>query len=178
MGRRGARMRKPTTQPMGEAKMRLHGRAVVRIGTAASLALLVGGIAPVAAQKSGGTLRVYNTSQPPSASIHEESTIATNMPFMAVFNNLVRFDAMKPRGGFDTIVPELAESWAWDDAGTKLTFKLRSGVNWHDGKPFTGKDVQCTGIVSTAPTPSICGAIRARSGTRTSKRSRSAATTR
>ena len=124
--------------------MRLHGRAVVRIGTAASLALLVGGIAPVAAQKSGGTLRIYNTSQPPSASIHEESTIATNMPFMAVFNNLVRFDAMKPRGGFDTIVPELAESWAWDDAGTKLTFKLRSGVNWHDGKPFTGKDVQCT----------------------------------
>ena len=50
------------------------------------------------AQKQGGTLRIYNTTQPPSASIHEESTIATNMPFMAIFSNLVRFDPQKPRG--------------------------------------------------------------------------------
>ena len=27
---------------------------------------------------------------------------------------------------------------------TKLRFKLRQGVKWHDGKPFTAKDVQCT----------------------------------
>src|SRR4249920_4212971 len=111
--------------------MGLCSRGVIGVGAIASVAMLAIGIAPASAEKSGGTLRIYNTSQPPSASIHEESTIATNMPFMAVFNNLVRFDALKPRNGFDTIVPELAESWAWDDAGTKLTFKLRSGVNWH-----------------------------------------------
>ena len=117
---------------------------VIGIGAAASVALLASGAALAGAPKSGGTLRIYNTSQPPSASIHEESTIATNMPFMAVFNNLVRFDPLKPRNGFDTIVPELAESWAWDASGTKLTFKLRTGVAWHDGKRFSGKDVQCT----------------------------------
>jgi peptide/nickel transport system substrate-binding protein len=115
---------------------------------AAALALagpvLVAAGLPAAAQKPGGTLRIYNTSQPPSASIHEESTIATNMPFMAVFNNLVRFDPDKARNGFDSIVPELADSWAWDASGTKLTFKLHPGISWHDGKPFTGKDVQCT----------------------------------
>src|SRR5947207_14209288 len=133
------------TEPTGEVKMGMRTRYAVRTCAAAVfLASLAVGVAPVTAQKSGGTLRIYNTSQPPSASIHEESTIATNMPFMAVFNNLVRFDSMKPRGGFETIVPELAESWAWDDAGTRLTFKLRSGVTWHDGKPFTAKDVQCT----------------------------------
>ena len=44
----------------------------------------------------------------------------------------------------DTIVPDLAESWAWDESKTKLTFKLRQGVKWHDGKPFTAKDVKCT----------------------------------
>jgi peptide/nickel transport system substrate-binding protein len=42
------------------------------------------------------------------------------------------------------IVPELATSWAWDSANTVLTFKLREGVIWHDGKPFTAKDVKCT----------------------------------
>ena len=124
--------------------MGLRNRSVAGIGIAASIVFIVSGIVPAIAQKSGGTLRVYNTTQPPSASIHEESTIATNMPFMAVFNNLVRFDPMQPRGEFGTIVPELAESWAWDDTGTKLTLKLRSGVTWHDGKPFTAKDVQCT----------------------------------
>jgi len=96
------------------------------------------------AQKAGGTLRVYHRGTPPSASIHEEATTSTNMPFMAVYNNLVIFDQNKVKNSLDTIEPELATSWSWDDSKTKLTFKLREGVKWHDGKPFTAADVQCT----------------------------------
>jgi peptide/nickel transport system substrate-binding protein len=110
-------------------------------------AAVVAGLAiadPAAAQKSGGTLRTYNSTNPPSASIVEEATIATAMGFSAVFNNLLIFDQSKPRNGLDTIVPELAESWAWDAPRTRLTVKLRQGVRWHDGKPFTAEDVQCT----------------------------------
>jgi peptide/nickel transport system substrate-binding protein len=44
----------------------------------------------------------------------------------------------------DMIVPDLAESWSWDAAKTALTFKLRHGVKWHDGLPFTAADVKCT----------------------------------
>jgi peptide/nickel transport system substrate-binding protein len=99
---------------------------------------------PALAQKQGGTLRVYHRDNLPSASIHEEATISTVQPFMGIFNNLVLFDQQKPLNSADTIVPDLAESWAWDDSKTKLTFKLRQGVKWHDGKPFTAKDVQCT----------------------------------
>ena len=44
----------------------------------------------------------------------------------------------------DAIVPELATSWSWSEDGTELTFPLRQGVKWHDGKPFTAKDVKCT----------------------------------
>ena len=110
-------------------------------------ALMVSGL-PAPAQKQGGTLRLYQREDPPSASIHEEATISTVFPFMAVFNNLVMYDPQKPKEGKDTVVPDLAESWALDDAGTKLTFMLRQGVTWHDGKAFTAKDVVCTfGIV-------------------------------
>ena len=99
---------------------------------------------PAAAQKHGGTLRLYNSTNPPSASIHEETTIATSFSFSAVYNNLVRFDPMHERNSPDNIQPELATSWEWDPTRTKLTMKLREGVLWHDGRPFTSKDVQCT----------------------------------
>ncbi|MFM9938566.1 MAG: ABC transporter substrate-binding protein [Hyphomicrobiaceae bacterium] len=108
-----------------------------------SVGLLVG-VPPALAQKTGGTLRIYNTSNPPSASLHEETTIAVVMSFMAIYNNLVRFDSTKIKNSPESIVPELATSWSLDATRTKLTFKLRDDVKWHDGKPFTAKDVQCT----------------------------------
>ena len=74
----------------------------------------------------------------------EEATISTIAPMMAVFNNLVLFDQHVPQNTLGSIVPDLAESWTWDESGTALTFRLRQGVRWHDGQPFTAKDVQCT----------------------------------
>ncbi len=101
-------------------------------------------MAPAAAQKRGGTLRLYHNDLPPSTSLHEELTIASVTPFAAIFNNLVVFDPAKPHESLDTVIPDLAESWSWDSTNTRLTFKLKQGVKWHDGQPFTAKDVQCT----------------------------------
>jgi peptide/nickel transport system substrate-binding protein len=101
-------------------------------------------VSPAFAEKQGGTMRIYHRDNLPSGSIHEEATISTVQPFMAVFNNLAVFDQTKKLNSSETIVPDLAESWSWDPTKTKLTFKLRQGVKWHDGKPFTAKDVQCT----------------------------------
>ena len=96
------------------------------------------------AEKSGGILKFYHRGTPPSGSIHEEATSSTVVPYMSVFNNLVMFDQAKPVNSLDTIVPDLAKSWAWGGDKTKLTFTLREGVKFHDGKPFTAKDVVCT----------------------------------
>jgi len=120
--------------------MLVRGAAIAATLVLAMLAVTAG----AAAQKQGGTLRIYHRDNPPSASLHEEATVSVTQPFMAVFNNLVLFDQTKPLNSVETIVPELAESWSWDASKTKLTFRLREGVKWHDGKPFTAKDVQCT----------------------------------
>jgi len=96
------------------------------------------------AQKSGGVLRIYHRDSPASMSIHEEATNSVSIPMMGVFNNLVLYDQHKAQNSLDTIVPDLAESWSWNEEGTRLTFKLREGVKWHDGKPFTSADVKCT----------------------------------
>jgi peptide/nickel transport system substrate-binding protein len=100
--------------------------------------------APAMAQKHGGVLRIYHRDSPASMSILEEATLSVAVPAMGVFNNLVVFDQNKPQNSISDIVPDLAESWAWSKDGTELTFKLRQGVKWHDGKPFTAKDVKCT----------------------------------
>jgi len=94
--------------------------------------------------KPGGTLHTYQRDSPASASIHEEATYSTNIPFMAVFNNLIVYNQHEPRNTDASIVPELATSWAWSDDHLSLTMKLRDGVTWHDGKPFTSADVKCT----------------------------------
>src|SRR5439155_1754211 len=109
-------------------------------------ALLIAGLGagPVLAQKQGGILRMPLITSPASMSIHEESTIAALGPMMGVFNSLIMFDQHVPQNSLSSIVPDLAESWNYNEDGKSLTFKLRQGVKWHDGKPFTAKDVKCT----------------------------------
>ncbi|HKU95042.1 MAG TPA: ABC transporter substrate-binding protein [Vineibacter sp.] len=106
-----------------------------------SLAVAAGA---VQAQKPGGVLKIQHMDSPPSPSIHEEATVSVAVPFMAVFNNLVMYDQSVARNSFESIVPDLATQWSWNADGTKLAFTVRQGVSWHDGKPFTARDVQCT----------------------------------
>jgi peptide/nickel transport system substrate-binding protein len=99
---------------------------------------------PGSAQTSGGVLRIGHFDSPSSLSMLEESTLATNRPMMGVFNNLVLFNQQEPQNTLDSIEPELATEWRWSEDGKELTFPLRQGVKWHDGKPFTAADVKCT----------------------------------
>ena len=114
-------------------------------GFAVACALWLALAAPVAqAQKSGGVLIMSHFDSPASMSMLEEATGAVNRPMMGVFNNLVIYDQHVPQNSMASIVPDLAIGWSWNEDGTELTMPLRQGVRWHDGKPFTAKDVQCT----------------------------------
>ncbi len=108
------------------------------------VALVLVTAGPAGAQKAGGVLRIQHMDTPPSASIHEEATVSVAVPFMVLFNNLVMYDQHVARNSFDSIVPDLAERWTWSADGKRLAFTLRRGVRWHDGKPFTARDVGCT----------------------------------
>src|SRR5262249_6061752 len=113
--------------------------------------LLAAGPAP--AEKAGGVLRMPHGDSPASMSILEESTIVSEGPMMAVFNNLVMFDQHIAQNSMDTIRPDLATEWSLSDDKKTLTFKLRDGVKWHDGKPFTAADVKCTWDLLTEKAP-------------------------
>jgi peptide/nickel transport system substrate-binding protein len=63
---------------------------------------------------------------------------------MGVFNNLVIYRQDVAQNSMASIVPNLATGWSWNEERTELTLPLRQGVRWHDGKPFTARDVKCT----------------------------------
>lgn len=72
------------------------------------------------------------------------SAFNTNFPNGVVSNNvyegLVSYDEnMQPK-------PSLAESWDIAKDGLSITFHLRHGVKWHDGKPFTAEDVKYSAL--------------------------------
>ncbi|HEX7124401.1 MAG TPA: ABC transporter substrate-binding protein [Thermodesulfobacteriota bacterium] len=90
------------------------------------------------APKPGGTLIMVIGADPPTLN----PAITTGTPDLytacKIFEGLVRLDRdLEPQ-------PVLAESWTVQPDGLTYTFALRKGVTWHDGKPFTSKDVEWT----------------------------------
>ena len=62
-----------------------------------------------------------------------------------IFNGLIKYDKDI------RIVGDLAESWEISKDGLVITFHLRKGVRWHDGRPFTAADVLYTYQVTVDP---------------------------
>jgi peptide/nickel transport system substrate-binding protein len=94
--------------------------------------------------KRGGILNSLIIEDPPGLLIHEAATTSTVWPMMPCYSNLVLFDQLKTQETVDTVVPELAERWSWQDNYRNLVFFLRKNVKWHDGQPFTSRDVKYT----------------------------------
>ena len=77
--------------------------------------------------KYGGTLDVLSN-----------ATEAGTSDFLSVRHvNLVRYS-----DDLQTVVPNIAKGWEWNDDFTQLTFFLRKGHRWSDGAPFTADDVK------------------------------------
>lgn len=77
--------------------------------------------------KYGGTLRALSN-----------ATEAGTSDFLSTRHvNLVRYS-----DDLETIVPNVAKSWEWNDDFTQLTFSLRKGHKWSDGADFTADDVK------------------------------------
>jgi peptide/nickel transport system substrate-binding protein len=97
--------------------------------------------APARAQDApvrGGTLVVAIVSDPGHLNPAITTSGATHAASELLYNGLVGRDE---RGD---PVPELAESWQVEQGGTAYRFRLRDGVKWHDGRPFTASDVKFT----------------------------------
>ncbi|MGX5804274.1 ABC transporter substrate-binding protein [Bradyrhizobium sp. Arg314] len=87
--------------------------------------------------KKGGRLIVAADSEPRNLN---PAIVASNGVFF-ISSKVVETLAEASFDGKDGLEPRLALSWEGAADGQSVTFKLRDGVKWHDGKPFTSADV-------------------------------------
>ena len=107
------------------------------------------------AQKHGGVLNLYNSDNPGNLSPLEEPAPVTEVPMMGVFNNLIMSDQHQEQVSLQSIVPDLATSWAWNEDSTALTFKLRQGVKWQATRAPEGKADALHACMQGKTTPSL-----------------------
>jgi len=102
--------------------MMLNLRAAVA-ASALLASMSAGGTA--LAQKQGGILKMYSLDSPPSMSMLDGPNPIAQRTTMGVFNNLVMFDQHVKQNSLQSIVPDLATGWSWNEEGTALTLPLR-----------------------------------------------------
>ncbi len=112
-------------------------RRTLLAGSLAGAALWAGGVKEgLAAPRRGGTLVVGQYPEPPMLTVAFASSGPGNNITPKIFDGLLTYDyELRPQ-------PQLAESWETTEDGLSITFRLRAGVTWHDGKPFTAEDVR------------------------------------
>jgi peptide/nickel transport system substrate-binding protein len=112
------------------------------LASAVLVGSLFGMVTTTAAQtpKRGGILNFAVVAEPPTYDCHGSNTFALIHPIAPHYSLLVKFD---PKD-YPKVVPDLAESWTVAPDGMTYTFKLRSGVQFHDGSVLTSADIKAS----------------------------------
>ncbi|KAA9002447.1 ABC transporter substrate-binding protein [Affinibrenneria salicis] len=84
----------------------------------------------------GGTLSVHIAAEQRILNPALRASTGVYIVTSKIIESLVDLDAQ------GNIVPQLATEWHTTPDGKTITFKLREQVKWHDGQPFTARDVQ------------------------------------
>ena len=128
----------------------INRRRLVQGGAAAAGTIIIGGREATAAQrralalaparqdvKPGGKIRIATSTDPVGLDPMISSAYSTALITEHVYGSLMQYDKE-----LNEVVPDLAESVEISEDKLLYTFKLRDGVKWHDGKPFTAEDVK------------------------------------
>ncbi|MCH2326399.1 MAG: ABC transporter substrate-binding protein [Rhodospirillales bacterium] len=114
------------------------------LGTGLALGA-VGTAGPAHAVKKGGVLNFVVGSKIPSYDLHRETTFGVIHPIRPLYSLLIRVNPENPSSPTD-FVCDLCEGSVpkGTDGFKKYTFKIRTGVKFHDGTPLTSADIVAT----------------------------------
>src|SRR5215470_7954935 len=129
--------------------LRTHRRSAVSL---AVVALICGGLAACSSSSSSGAKPGAAGATLVMESSPETAITQAFNPFVAtqaaygmgatglIYEPLIEFNLAAPPKYY----PWLATKYAWGDGGKQITFTIRTGVKWSNGKPLTPADVAFT----------------------------------
>ncbi|HEY1796115.1 MAG TPA: ABC transporter substrate-binding protein [Stellaceae bacterium] len=109
--------------------------------------------------KRGGTLTyLIPADAPPSFDGHREETYATAQTVAPYYSVLLRINPSDPSSSTDFVCDLCTDIPKPTDDGKTYTFKIRTGVKFHDGNPLTAQDVAATWNEITFPPQGVLSA--------------------
>jgi peptide/nickel transport system substrate-binding protein len=108
-----------------------------RFALATAVLVLAAGAVSGAEPRRGGALTYTFHPEPVAVSTIATTAVPVALGATKIYESLLTYEGpgLKP-------APGLAESWTVSPDHRAYTFRLRPGVRWHDGKPFTSADVK------------------------------------
>jgi len=95
---------------------------------------------PSETPRRGGVLLAAIGADAPSLDPHQEQTFATLQPVSPLYSTLLQIDPYS----YPNIIGDAASEWKISPDGLLYTFKIRSGIRFHDGSPLTSADVKAS----------------------------------
>ena len=128
------------TYAYARAWARMSRRDFLRTGAALGGAAAVAGLGmgPAFAAKPGGALRIARGQESDTLDPQKTTLLVAHEIMWQIYDSLIYLDEK------GTVYPGLATSWEFSNEGRTVTFKLREGVNFHDGSPFNAEVVRWT----------------------------------
>ncbi len=108
-----------------------------------ALVVALGAIPVAGAPSTGGVFQGAWPYDPPPAG-HYNTFIPGHLGLGGLYFELMEMPLAMYQWAKGEYIPYLATSWKMDGAKRTFTVKLRRGVRWSDGKPFTSADVAGT----------------------------------
>jgi peptide/nickel transport system substrate-binding protein len=110
-------------------------------GLCAALIVAMSAAGDEAPNRGGILTYVIPADAPPSFDAHRETTFATIQSAAPFYSVLIRVDPQNPSSTTDFVCDLCTEMPQPTDGGKTYTFKIRTGVTFHDGSPLTAEDV-------------------------------------
>jgi peptide/nickel transport system substrate-binding protein len=118
----------------------LHRAAVLALLTASVVATAAALAQAADTPRRGGVLPAVVAAEPPSLDPHQEGTFANIQLVAPFYSTLLQFNPLN----FPEIIGDLATEWKISPDGLTYTFKIRSGVRFHDGSALTSADIKAS----------------------------------
>lgn len=111
------------------------------VGALVAQACLTSSVVAQQEPKRGGSLLFgINSRDPPTYDCHQSTLFPIIHLLSPHYSNLLRIDLER----YPNVVGDLADSWTVSDDLKTYSFRLRSGIKFHDGSPFSAEDIKAT----------------------------------